>query len=92
MNTNIGEDGEVSDALQDAKPDANVLDPLCPGTPALTQVLVGINADLHNVVEQRKDWSKRESCHKDSDKPVLDHCREENILHIHTCTNAHLLT
>ena len=50
VNTNVGEDREVSDALQDAKPDANVLDPLRPGTPALTQVLVGIDADLHNVI------------------------------------------
>ena len=43
------------------------------GSPPLRDELVGVQADLNDVVEQSQQGSQRERCHKDGGEAKLDY-------------------
>lgn len=73
----VADDGQVSDGLQDGEPDANALCSLSHQPPVVTDELVGIQADLHPVVEQGKEGCQGTGRHKDGDEAALQDCNEE---------------
>jgi hypothetical protein len=62
----------VRQHVKDFEPDTNILCSFCYNAFCLTHKLVRIQPDLHPVVEQRKQWSQRESSHKDSNEAKLE--------------------
>lgn len=44
------------------------------GTPDFGDKFCSVEANLDDIVEQRKRWCQREGGHKQSHKPILDYC------------------
>lgn len=67
----VADDGQVSGGLQDGEPDADAPCLLSHRPPVVTDALVGIQADLHTVVEQGEEGCQGTGCHKDGDEAKL---------------------
>ena len=73
--THVEHDGEVGDTLEDAVPGSDILHPLRQRSPHLRHVLVGVQTDLHHVIDESTERRQRESSHEQCDESVLNHCR-----------------
>ena len=63
--TDIADHRQLSDHLHDGEPDPDVLGSLRHRPPGLTDKLLGVQSDLHPVVEQRKERRQREGRNED---------------------------
>ena len=77
--THVEHDGEVGDALEDAVPGSDVLHPLRQRSPHLGHVFVGVQTDLHDVIDEGAERRKWERSHEECDEPVLNHCRRGKL-------------
>ena len=71
--THIADDRQLRDHLHDPEPDADVLRPLGHGPPCLADELLGVQSDLHPVVEESKQGRQGEGRHEDGDETELEH-------------------
>ena len=69
----ITDDSKVGDQLHDPEPDADVLRPLGHGPACLADELLGVQSDLHPVVEEGKQGRQGEGRHEDCDEAKLQH-------------------
>ena len=67
----IADDSQLCQHFHDLEPDSNVLSSLSHSSPGLTHELLSVQSDLHPVVEESKEWSKREGSNKDGDETKL---------------------
>ena len=74
--TDIADNRQLGDHLHDGEPDPDVLGPLGHGPPGLTDELLGVQSDLHPVVEEGEQGSQGEGRHEDGDETELEHCSE----------------
>ena len=74
--THIADDRYFSDAVQDIKPDTNVLCSVGNGSSDFTHELVRVNSDLKDVVGESEERSQRECSHEDGDEAELKNCAE----------------
>ena len=83
----ICENCDPAEPLHDSEPDADVLDALRDGAAVVDEQLLGVEAQLEHVVEQREERRQREGRHEDRDEAVLDDCgRKEGqsaVVHIY---------
>lgn len=75
--TYVTDDCYFSDAVQDVKPDSNVLSSVGDWSSHFTHKLVGVDSDLEDVVGEREKWSQWECSHKDGDETELENCEEQ---------------
>ena len=70
--TDIADNRQLSDHLHDGEPDPDVLRPLRHGPPGLADELLGVQPDLHPVVEEGEQGGQGEGRHEDCDEPELE--------------------
>ena len=75
--TYVTDDCYFSDAVQDVKPDSNVLSSVGDWSSHFAHKLVGVDSDLEDVVGEREKWSQWECRHKDGDETELENCEEQ---------------
>ena len=75
--TYVTDDCYFSDAVQDVKPDSDVLSSVGDRSSHFTHKLVGVDSDLEDVVGKREKWSQWECSHKDGDETELENCEEQ---------------
>jgi hypothetical protein len=68
----IGEYCQPPDSLQDGEPDANVLDALGHWTSVVDEKLLGVEAQLEDVVEEGEERSQGKGRDEDCNETVLD--------------------
>ena len=71
----VGEHGDPAKPLHYGEPDADVFDPLRDGAAVMDEQLLGVEAQLEHVVEEREQRRQRKGGHEDRDEAVLDHCK-----------------
>ena len=72
--TYVADDRDFSDAIQDVKPDSNVLSSVGDCSSHFTHELVRVNPNLEDVVGESKERSQRERSNEDSDEAELENC------------------
>lgn len=78
--TYVADDGNFSDAIQDVKPDSNVLRSVGDCSSHFTHELVRVNPNLEDVVGESKERSQRERSNEDCDEAELNHCGSRECL------------
>lgn len=73
QSTHVGDDGQVRQGLQYVEPDSDVLGALSHRPAVLARKLVGVQTDLHPVVEEGEERREGERCHEDGDESKLEH-------------------
>ena len=68
----IADDGQLGDHLHDLEPDPDILGPLGHGPPRLADELLGVQPDLHPVVEEGEQGGQGEGRHEDCDETELE--------------------
>ena len=63
--------------LENGEPDADILGALRHRSPRLADELLGVEADLHPVVEQREEGRQGEGRHEDRQETELQNCEEK---------------
>ena len=72
ISTNVADDCYFSDAIQDIKPDSNVLRSVSDRSSHFTHKLVRVNSYLEDVVGKCEEWSERKCSHEDGDEAELE--------------------
>lgn len=75
--TYIADDRYFGDAVQDIKPDTNVLCSVGNGSSDFTHELVRVNSYLKDVVGESEERSQRKCSHEDGDEAKLKNCGED---------------
>ena len=70
--TYVADDSYFGDAVQDIEPDSNVLGSVCYRPSDFTHELIRVNADLKDVVGERKERRQRKCSHEDCDETELE--------------------
>ena len=86
----IADDGQLGDHLHDLEPDPDILGPLGHGPPRLADELLGVQPDLHPVVEEGEQGGQGEGRHEDCDETELEHWNTKMVLRI--VTHYHNMT
>lgn len=64
----------VGDNPKNPIPGADILHPLSHRSPGLRDHFIGVQADLSDVVNQRKERGERKGGHKQRHETILDDC------------------
>lgn len=72
--TYVANDRYFSHAVQDIKPDSNVLRSVGNRSPHFTHELVRVNSNLEDVVGERKEWGQWKCSHEDGNEAKLENC------------------
>ena len=75
--TYVADDCYFSDAIQDIKPDSNVLSSVGDRSSHFTYKLVRVNSDLEHIVGECKKWSQWKRSHEDGDEAELENFGEK---------------
>ena len=68
----IADNSQLSDHLHNPEPDPDVLRPLRHGPPGLADELLGVQPDLHPVVEEGEQGGQGEGSHEDCNEAELE--------------------
>ena len=68
----ITDNSQLSDHLHNPEPDPDILRPLRHGPPGLADELLGVQPDLHPVVEEGEQGGQGEGSHEDCDEAELE--------------------
>ena len=74
----IADNSQLSDHLHNPEPDPDVLRPLRHGPPGLADELLGVQPDLHPVVEEGEQGGQGEGRHEDCDETKLENWETES--------------
>ena len=73
----IAYDCQLSQHLHNPEPDPNILCSFCHSSPCFTDKLLGIQPDLHPVVQQGKQRGQGEGCYEYGDEAKLKDLKED---------------
>ena len=72
--TYVANDRYFSHAVQDIKPDSNVLRSVGNRSSHFTHELVRVNSNLEDVVGEREEWGQWKCSHEDGNEAKLENC------------------
>ena len=74
----IADNRQLGNHLHDSEPDPDILGPLRHRPPGITDELLGVQSDLHPVVDQGEQGGQGEGRHEDCYEAKLQNWETEN--------------